>query len=306
MPKVHVKKSKRINAPIEKIYDAVADMGQWAAWSPWLIMEPDAKITTAPDQQSYEWDGERVGAGHMAVTDARENQSVRYDLTFLRPFKSHAKVGFDLKQEDDGVDVTWTMDSQLPFFMFFMKKMMITFIGMDYERGLNLLQDYCEDGKIHSRLDFTGKSEYPGSNYIGIKRSCTIEEMPQLMGEDFKRLTGWAAQNGLNPEDSMAIYHDFKPVKGTCSFTSAVRYTEKPASIPGDFITGSQPPATIYSIEHTGPYRHLGNMWAAMQNMLQSKTVKPVKNYHPFETYLNSPMDTAENDLITRVNFAVK
>ena len=152
MPKTHISRTKVIDASINDVYGAVADLTKWEAWSPWLIMEPTAKVTVADDGQSYGWVGERVGEGHMEITDAVPNQSVRYDLTFLKPFKSHAKVGMDIKAVGDTSEVTWTMDSALPFFMFFMKNMMEAFVGMDYERGLNLLKDYVAVSYTHLTL----------------------------------------------------------------------------------------------------------------------------------------------------------
>lgn len=305
MPKTHIARSKIINAPISKVYDAVADLAQWQAWSPWLIMEPGAKVTVADDKQSYAWEGDRVGSGHMAITEAVQNQSVRYDLTFLKPFKSTAKVGMDVRETADGTEVTWTMDSALPFFMFFMKKMMEAFVGMDYERGLNLLKDYVEDGKVHSKLNFIGVSDFAGCDYVGLKRTCTLDDMAKMQA-DFERLGSWAAENGLNPENMFCIYHDFNPVKNRCIYTAALPFDIRPGAIPDDFVTGSQAPTRLHSIEHIGPYEHLGNAWTTMHTMMRNKEFKAVKKYPPFETYQNSPVNTDPKDLSVRVNFAVK
>lgn len=306
MPKIHVTRSKIISAPAQKVFPAIAEMDQWEAWSPWLIMEPEAVVTVSDDGKSYHWEGKRVGEGRMEITDTVENQSARYDLTFLKPFKSTAKVGMDLRDVDGGTEVSWSMDSQLPFFMFFMKRMMETFIGMDYERGLNLLKDYVEDGEVHSKLNFLGSRDYAGCDYVGIRRACTIDTMPSLMQQDFEALGPWSAENGLNPADMFCIYHDFNPMKGHCEYTAAIPYTDKPADIPTHFITGSKPGAKLYTLEHVGPYEHLGNAWSAMHNLIRSKEIKVVKGYHPFETYGNSPQDTDPNDLITHINFAIK
>ena len=41
-----------------------------------------------------------------------------------------------LKRAGLAPELTWTMDSSLPFFLFWMKKSMEGFIGMDYDPGL--------------------------------------------------------------------------------------------------------------------------------------------------------------------------
>ncbi len=63
MPKMHIKKSVNIKAPVEKVYSKLNDFNHWTAWSPWLIMDPQATVTIAEDAKSYEWEGERVGSG---------------------------------------------------------------------------------------------------------------------------------------------------------------------------------------------------------------------------------------------------
>ena len=266
MPKTHISRTKVINAPIDDTYEAVADLTKWEAWSPWLIMEPTAKVTVADDGQSYGWVGERVGEGHMSITDMVPNQSVRYDLTFLKPFKSQAKVGMDIKAIGDTSEVTWTMDSALPFFMFFMKNIMETFVGMDYERGLNLLKDYVEDGEVHSKLNFIGEHDYAGCDYVGIKRECSLDAMPNHMKEDFERLGPWAAKNGLNPAKMFNIYHKFDPMKGICHYTAAVPITDNSLKYPNDFICGTHAPTKLYILEHVGPYHHLGNAWSTIHS----------------------------------------
>ena len=86
-------------------------------------MEPETKVTVRSDAKYYEWEGDRVGSGNMKIIKEVENATVDYDLMFLKPWKSKAKVSFYLKPEGTSTSVTWTMDSSLPFFLFWMKKM---------------------------------------------------------------------------------------------------------------------------------------------------------------------------------------
>jgi len=79
-----------------------------------------------------------------------------------------------------------------------------------------------------------------------------------------------------------------------------------PDNIPDEFTLGTQEPTRIHTLEHVGPYHHLGNAWMTVQTMIRNKEFKPVKNYHPFETYGNSPENTDPHDLVTRINFAVR
>ena len=306
MPLIKIVKSKHINAPIDKVYGIISDLGQWQVWSPWLIMDPDTEVKIN-DRKSYSWEGTRTGTGNMQIVDEKQNSFVAYNLIFLKPWKSKAKVRMEVTKSNGGTDVSWHMDSTLPWFMFWMKKIMETYVGMDYDRGLNLLKDYAEDGKVHSKLNFLGESQYAGCNYIYIKEKCTIDEMPISMQKNFEDLMPYAHKTeGMRPHDAICIYHKFDAVNDICEYTAGVPYDELPSDLPSHYKLGKQEATKIYTLEHVGPYTHLGNAWSTLQNMIRSKELKIVKNYHPFETYGNSPKDTHPYELISRIHFAVK
>jgi len=307
MPKMNIVKTKQINAPISKVYNVLSDMSSWSKWSPWLIMEPNATVDVAADNRSYSWDGKRVGSGHMEIEKETPNQIINYNLTFLKPWKSKAKVKFTTTEKDGGTEVSWHMDSSLPWFMFWMKKMMIAFVGNDYERGLNLLKDYIEDGEIHSKLNWLGDSEFPGCDYIGIKRNCTIGEIGEVMKNDFEELIGHCENiEGADHTKAFSMYHKFDFVRGKASYTAGMPVTTIPTDIPDKYFVGKIPATKLHTLEHVGPYHHLGNAWTTMYTMVRQKEIRPRKRIHPFETYGNNPNDTDPNDLITHIHFAVK
>ncbi|MDF1698476.1 MAG: SRPBCC family protein [Saprospiraceae bacterium] len=307
MPKMQIVKTKHINAPVSKVYEIVHDMSSWSKWSPWLIMDPDAIVEVAEDNRSYSWEGNRVGSGHMSILEETPNKSVDYDLTFLKPWKSKAKVRFETKEKDGGTEVSWHMDSSLPWFMFWMKKMMVAFVGQDYDRGLSLLKDFAEDGEIHSKLNWLGERQFPGCDYIGISRTCSIDEMGVVMKSDFENLMEYAkGVEGADVTKSFSMYHKFDFVKNMAKYTAGIPSPTIPSDLPSEFKAGNIPPTKIYTVEHIGPYAHLGNAWTTIYTMHRNKEIKGRKGIHPFETYGNSPADTDPNDLITHINFAVK
>ena len=304
---MQIVKKKQIDAPVSKVFSILNDMSSWSKWSPWLIMDPDAKVDVAEDNKSYSWEGNRVGSGHMSIKSANNNQSIDYDLTFLKPWKSKAKVKFETVEKNGGTEVSWHMDSSLPWFMFWMKKMMVAFVGNDYERGLNLLKDYVEDGKVHSNLNWLGESQYAGCDYVGIKRNCTIEEMPKMMQADFENLIKYSNKlEGADMTKAFSMYHRFDFVKQEVSYTAGIPAAKIPNDLPSTYFKGNIPPTKLYTIEHVGPYEHLGNAWTTIHTMHRNKEFKGRKGIHPFETYGNSPVNTDPKDLISYINFAIK
>ena len=208
MPKIEVEKSIHIDAPPDKVFTIVSDLANWRPWNPWLITEPDAVLTVAPDGKKYSWKGQRTGSGEMHITKEQRPEYVDIDLVFLKPFKSIAKVHFRIEPAAQGCRVAWTMESSLPFFMFFMSRVMENMIGMDYARGLNMLKDYAETGRVPSKVEERGVSTYPGCKYVGISSECALSEMGPRMSADFKQLERWQQAAGVQPAVFMTANGD--------------------------------------------------------------------------------------------------
>ena len=306
MPKFNVEKSITIDSPAEKVYQVLSDFNQWRQWSPWLITEPEAKVTVTEEGKAYAWEGNRTGSGNMRILDETANRFLNIELNFLKPWKSTSKVRFRVESEGESTKVTWMMDGGLPFFMFWMKKMMVAFIGMDYERGLNMLKEFVEKGEVSSKLDFKGVSDFSGYKYVGIKRSCTIAEIGDRMMEDFGKLKEFLDNNKESePGLAFSIYHKWDMVKGQVDYTAGWAVKNVPGSLSDGLLSGEIPETKVYTLSHTGPYSYLGNAWSALYAMHRAKEFKPKKGIHPFEVYINDPADTAEKDLVTDINFAV-
>jgi DNA gyrase inhibitor GyrI len=199
------------------------------------------------------------------------------------------------------------MDSSLPFFMFFFKRMMEGFIGMDYQRGLGMLKDYVESGSVPSALEFQGQSAFTGFNYVGVKSQCALEAVGPAMESDMGKLGSWIKEAGVEPAGMpFSIYHKWNIVKGTTDYTLGVPLKEVPASLPAEFVSGAIPSGAVYKVKHTGPYRHLGNAWAAGMMHGRSKQFRQNRGVDPFEIYESDPQETAEHELVTVVHFPAK
>ncbi|HKK77877.1 MAG TPA: SRPBCC family protein [Saprospiraceae bacterium] len=308
MPALNIKKSIEIDAPIAKVYETLNDFHHWSAWSPWLIMDPKGEVDVQEDGKYYKWSGDLTGEGEMTVLNEVPNEAIDYDLTFLKPWKSKAKVRFELSEQNGQTTATWLMDSSLPFFLFFMKKRMTALLGMDYERGLHMLKEYVEEGKVYSHLDFKGESEFPGYQYIGIRTTCHTDDLGPTMQTDLEKLDEYMKgyEELKIDQPPFSIYHKYDMVKNKAEYTSGIPVREVPTDLPDHFITGAIPATKIFTLQHTGNYQHLGNAWSTMYSMQQNKKIKVRKGIHPFETYDNDPAETAAEDLVTSIHFAIR
>jgi effector-binding domain-containing protein len=306
MPKFHIDQFIIVNKPIGEVHRFVSDFHSWTEWSPWLIADQDAKVNVNEDGKYYEWTGPVSGDGNMnmlAVTDSR----IDIDLTFLKPWKSKAKVWFLLKEVEGGTELRWLMDSSLPFFMFFMLGMFKALIAMDFDRGLRMLKEKLEEGVIHSKLTFVGPNTFRGGDYIGIKTITCPRGIAEAMKKDYTKLLEYvkredAAQINGNP---FSIYHKWDPAKGIVEYTAAVPVSGEINLLDGMFM-GNYPSSSVFTTHHKGNYVHIGNAWSAMYARKQNKIFKSNKNLDPVEEYLNSPNDTPVNDLEANIHFVIK
>lgn len=302
MPKTHVEKTLTIASSAKKVKSIITDFNHWAHWSPWLILEPEVKVTISDDAKKQEWNGKRIGAGMMTII-AEGDSVISYDLRFLKPWKSKAKVDFIIVPEsENSTKLTWTMDSTLPFFMFFMKNMMERLIGMDFDRGLLMLKDYAENGSVAAKLEFLGKLEYTGCNFVGIKRECTIDSIGDGMAIDFKKLMAFASENNdVVHDEYFSIYHKYDLYKNVVVYTCCVGVKEPQLNLTPELFNGNIPATKMLAVRHIGPYELSGNAWSAIILMERAKEFKKNKKMDAMEFYRNSPSNTAPENLISDV-----
>lgn len=296
MPKFAVSRSQEIDRPIAEVFEIVRDFHQWPKWSPWLNADPDCRLQVQNDW--YSWEGEICGAGRMEVVDEVENESITYDLQFLKPWKSRADVKITLARQKEKTEVTWTMDSALPFFMFWMKKSMECYIGMDYERGLLMLKDLAETGEVPSRLNFRGQERCEGFTGIGIKRVASFDEIDTVMGDDIKEV-----RKHFPDGEGFCVYHKWEIVKKSMTYLIGVKVDEAPDKIPDGLEVITAPEMDVYAVRHHGPYRHLSNGWAGGMMHGRAKKFKHSKKFPPFEIYEN---ESKGDDAVVKICLPMK
>ena len=179
-------------------------------------------------------------------------------------------------------------------------------MGADYERGLDMLKAYVEESEVPSKLEFTGNQSFEGGKYVGIKTSCSLDDVGPKMEADFGKLNALMQEKGISDVQMATIYHKWNIPKNSVAYTACLISKEAPSDISSGFVTGEIPSTSCYVLRHVGSYKHLGNAWSTLYTMQRSKEFKVNKGIHPFELYQNNPQTTAEKDLITDVYFPIK
>jgi hypothetical protein len=146
-----VTRTATISAPAAVVFAQVNDLHKWEAWNPWLKLDPACKMTYEGPPSGvgagYTWAGNnKVGEGHMTVTESRPNELIRLDLQFLKPFKANNTAEFTFKPEGDQTAVAWSMAGKKNFMFKAVGLFMDTdkMVGGDFERGLATLKSVAE------------------------------------------------------------------------------------------------------------------------------------------------------------------
>ncbi len=151
---VRVERSTVIKAPAEQVFPHVNDLKQWAAWSPWYALEPDAEYQyTGPDAgqgATVQWQGEKVGNGTQIITASEAHERIDTSLDFGDQGKATSYWKFE--PTDEGTRVTWGFETEVgsnPLSRW-TGVMIEKLIGKDYEQGLAKLKEVVEKDQNQS------------------------------------------------------------------------------------------------------------------------------------------------------------
>lgn len=299
-----------ISKPKEEVFQTIADFHTWKQWSPWLCQEPECVLTITNEAKKVghkqKWDGQRIGQGEMTLVSMIPNESIEYDLLFLKPWKSHSTVKFIIQssQETGDTKVTWTMQGTLPIFIFFLKGLMSALVGNDYERGLGMLKEYMETGHVPSQTRVEGEAQLEEFYYIGKTRECETKDLPNYMPIDFQEIEKLLQENKIpKPDTVISFYHKFDIKNKKCHYTSGFGYKNPPQldSIASHLSTGKVSAHKGLKVEHIGPYRFLGNAWSTAMGLQRHLKKKAFKSVPMYEIYKNNPHIVPEEQLITEI-----
>jgi hypothetical protein len=142
-PDFRIQRSATLPAPQAVVFDQVNDFHNWDAWSPWAKLDPNCKNSfegpTSGKGAGFAWAGnDKVGEGHMTITESKPNDLILINLEFIKPFANTCATEFTFKPEGEKTVVTWTMSGKNNFigraFCMFMD--MDGKVGGDFEKGL--------------------------------------------------------------------------------------------------------------------------------------------------------------------------
>ncbi|TWU20630.1 Polyketide cyclase / dehydrase and lipid transport [Novipirellula galeiformis] len=309
MPAFHVSRSLEIASPPEVVFDYVADFGNWTKWSPWLGIDPDAVVTVSSNPNSvgsiYRWKGDLVGQGEVEHLHLEPACRIEEEIRFVKPFKSKSKVRFVFEPAPSGTVVSWQMDGKLPWFMFWMRSSMETYVGMDYDRGLKMLREQLETGEVLSKTEVHGVESVPPIDFYGLSDTCPISEVGPAMDRIFSKIQMRLTEVDVAIDASMlSAYHPCDLKQHEFRFTSGYAVGEDEGMAAGLAHCHLRGGSALH-VRHIGSYENLGNAWSGAYQYARYKKLKVLRQ-DAYEIYRNDPHSTPPCDRITDIYLPVK
>ncbi len=144
-----VTRTKEVNVPASHLYKIVADHKTRMDWSPWEKIDPEMKNTyvgtpgSVGASVSWESTNEDVGYGTLTTTEVKENEYLKANLIFTKPFEANNTIEWKFSETDGKTTAEWSCSGQMSI-MATMFVNMEEMLGSKFEEGLTNLKGMSE------------------------------------------------------------------------------------------------------------------------------------------------------------------
>ncbi len=305
----HVEKSLEIEAPASMVYDQVNQLHNWPKWSPWFALDSNMKVTYSDMAEGkdafFEWNSEKenVGKGKMTIEEAKPSEYLKFDVRFGNgDMKSTSEWKFD---EKNGITkVTWTMDGDVGFFGRWFLNSIESQIGADYDNGLAKLDSLVKTLPKYT-IDITEMDVQP-IRMIAVHDSTSMSEsdIQKKMASAFMELLGFMQKNNIPHKGfPIAITNDWGKDFWEFNCGMPIEMDAK-YKLSGRIIFDTIPACKVVMGVHVGPYDQSEESFRQIMTYMKEKGYQ--QDGRIWEEYINDPMNTPPEKLITRIYFPVK
>jgi hypothetical protein len=146
-----IKRSVTVSCPDSLVFNLVADFHNWLTWSPWAQVDSTAEHqfygTPGKPGATWEWDGEKIGAGRLIITAIDSPKFIESELIFKEPQNTRTKNFWKFEREKDRTEIIWINAGKLDYPVGRYLGLFIedVILGPPMEEGLNNLQRFCRE-----------------------------------------------------------------------------------------------------------------------------------------------------------------
>ncbi len=305
-----VRRSLFMQVESQRVFDKVRDLSTWQEWSPWLMHEPETRLSYSnpADQEGawYRWDGQRVGAGQITHERFEAPQRIEQKIEFTRPFKSVSKVSWEFVPQANGTEVTWRIQGRMPFLLRFMTATTQRMIARDYDLGLALLRGLLDPSAERPRIEFVGRVQLPVKSALAIPFTGDIDLMIRAMQSGFTSLAAHVEQSGGGIAGSpFTAYHqvNLKTMRFRCDLALPV----SDATPRGEFEKKQFPGGAYFKVTLQGSYGFLESTWHSAISHIRMLQQKRDRTRPSYEVYENDPAAVVHsNEILTSLYIPIR
>lgn len=151
LPKQYeVERSLVIDAQPSAVFNEVNTLKNWDAWSPWTAKDPTIRNTYSGPESGVgakvSWTSEEMGEGSQEILASEPPEHISTRLDFGE--HGHADADWHFEAVDGQTRVRWGFSGETSGLMGgYFAMMMDSFVGSDFEDGLDRLKRRVESAK---------------------------------------------------------------------------------------------------------------------------------------------------------------
>jgi hypothetical protein len=146
----HIERSVTIKTTEAELFNELNSFKNFDKWSPWAKKDTKAKYWYSGPAEGVgnrmDWKGDpnSVGSGFQKILESKPNSFINIQLVFDQMVNANAN--YKIENTSNGlVKLTWGFDEDMESTMDrYMGVMMESFLGADYEAGVQNLKKYIE------------------------------------------------------------------------------------------------------------------------------------------------------------------
>lgn len=306
----NLRRTQKIDADINLVFDKIRDFKSWPDWSPWLIHEKDTKLVYSENCNDeggfYSWNGKYVGAGKLTHIKFERSHHIEQKLEFTRPFKSVCEVGFEFSDSGGQTEISWYIRGKMPFLFRFMAQKTRDMLSKDYDLGLAMLNGQLVPNAEHPTLQFEGETTKDPVYSLCEGFSGDLQSMEKAMKRGFPKLIEYIVKQQEEISGApFTAYHksNIKTIEFICDMAVPVTETIDPGEYQLKTLGGGK----FYKVIVGGDYEFLELAWYSAMAHVRMYKYKYDKSRASLEVYENDPEQVnSTNDLLTTLYIAIK
>ncbi|NIW78673.1 MAG: hypothetical protein GWN16_04075 [Calditrichae bacterium] len=259
--KYDVERTVMIDAPKELVFEHVKYWRNWTDWSPWAENDPTMQASLRGEDgkqgSKYVWTGDpdKTGKGEMTNTGIKEYEEISYHLHFIEPWESESDGYVRVADAQGGTRVAWGFQGETPFpwniFMLFMS--MEDMVAKDFDRGLKLLKNICEE-EASAVLSYEVKThDFPQKHYAVIRDEVPIPHIADFFTASFATIGKTLQMKHMKVTGPpCGLYYSWNEQQMKTEMAAALPVRGK---VNTDQVkTVTLPASKAYSVNYYGPY----------------------------------------------------